>query len=96
MATKRESEKVIKCDFACEFCNLTETEVLYGHCPRFLCDQIKFKAKSFIMKDPFSEEKTNFLLLGGKCCFCSKVMCQACGTFFGKEWICSMCKKHNF
>lgn len=90
-----EANHIAKEKFQCSYCTLNENYVYYGRQPPFN-SKIKFKEECYIMKDPFSPSKYNFLVLGSKCSICSKVVChnQDCSLFFSKRFCFSCVRDH--
>ncbi|KAK8749142.1 hypothetical protein OTU49_015697 [Cherax quadricarinatus] len=82
--------------FLCEACGLTETYHYYGCKPPFH-KGVTFLENCYVLRDPFQNGSGgSFLLLGGECTSCSRVVCQdtSCSLFYTKRF-CLNCANAN-
>ncbi|KAF4114615.1 cysteine-rich DPF motif domain-containing protein 1 [Onychostoma macrolepis] len=73
--------------FTCELCELCSPYSFYGQKPPNT-RAIVLLEECYGMKDPFSPEREKFLVLGSKCCLCSKTVCVGtdCSLFYTKRF----------
>ncbi|KAG1953316.1 cysteine-rich DPF motif domain-containing protein 1 isoform X2 [Pimephales promelas] len=81
--------------FTCELCELSSPYSFYGQKPPNT-RAIVLLEECYGTKDPFCPEREKFLVLGSKCCLCSKTVCVGteCSLFYTKRFCVPCVRDH--
>ncbi|NXN07446.1 CDPF1 protein, partial [Indicator maculatus] len=82
-------------EFTCQLCGLAAPYTYYGQKPPNTHSLVILE-ESYVMKDPFTPDKSKFLILGSHCSLCSRPVCVGaeCSLFYSKRF-CLPCVKKN-
>ncbi|NXX41310.1 CDPF1 protein, partial [Tricholaema leucomelas] len=82
-------------EFTCQLCDLTAPYTYYGQKPPN-AHSLVILEDSYVMKDPFTPDKSRFLILGSHCSLCGRSVCvdAECSLFYSKRF-CLPCVKKN-
>ncbi|ESO00108.1 hypothetical protein HELRODRAFT_83641 [Helobdella robusta] len=82
--------------FFCFFCKVSVKFDYFGKDPSFF-KNINVKEDVYIMRDPFTNERNSYIILGSHCSSCQKVVCVStdCSLFYCQRY-CLPCSLENF